>query len=190
MKVVISPYDANSLLGDYRKDVYWATYGGGYFYEKQEAFNAYDARLSAILNYKGATSGQVWKNSSSAILSINLQVGCKGYWPLIGANCRTQNEPMTVDSRKAYKGGDAHSWICGRAKHIRATLGANNPILVSTGGIGGNISWGCTFLKAATEYIAVDIISTHQYARYPGNWKNATSGYIQSSNSKLAYLEE
>lgn len=56
------------------RDVYSDTWGAGYFYEKQEAFDAYDARLSAILNYKGATSGQIWKNWNSAILSFNLQV--------------------------------------------------------------------------------------------------------------------
>lgn len=56
------------------RDIYYTTWGPGYFYEKQEAFDAYDARLSYILNYKGATSGQVWKEWSDAIVGFNVQV--------------------------------------------------------------------------------------------------------------------
>lgn len=43
IKALISPYDANS------------------FYELQGVLDAYDARLSHILNYEGAKFGRVWK---------------------------------------------------------------------------------------------------------------------------------
>ena len=56
------------------RDCYYDKWGPGYFYEQQDAFDAYDARLSAILNHKGATSGKVWKEWDEAILSFNLQV--------------------------------------------------------------------------------------------------------------------
>ena len=56
------------------RDVYSDKWGSGNFYEQQDAFDAYDARLSAILNYKGTTSGKVWKNWGDAILSFNIQV--------------------------------------------------------------------------------------------------------------------
>lgn len=173
MKVVISPHDGNSLIGDYRKDAYYNKYGGGYFYEQQAAFDDYDARLSAILNYKGKYSGQVWKNWNSAILSFNLQ-----------------NEPMSVDNHKACKAGDPHGWACGRARHLRSELGADNPILVSTGALGGDFSWGCTFLEAATTCDAIDVISVHRYAGFPGHWSSAAPSWIQQSNGKLVYLEE
>lgn len=42
--------------------------------KKKEAFDAYDARLSYILNYQGATSGKVWKEWTDAIFGFNLQV--------------------------------------------------------------------------------------------------------------------
>lgn len=68
-------------LGVDNRDVYYDAYGYGFFYEKQEAFDAYDSRLSAILNYKGATSGKVWKEWSDAILSFNLQVCIRNISP-------------------------------------------------------------------------------------------------------------
>lgn len=61
-------------INKYVRDCYWQKWGAGYFYEQDDAFKAYDARLSYILNYKGATSGKVWKNWPEAIFSFNLQV--------------------------------------------------------------------------------------------------------------------
>ncbi|KAF4446656.1 hypothetical protein F53441_9697 [Fusarium austroafricanum] len=61
------------------RDAYWAKWGAGDFYQKQDAFDAYDARLSYILNYKGATSGKVWKNWPQAIFSFNLQNSIHSY---------------------------------------------------------------------------------------------------------------
>lgn len=97
---------------------------------------------------------------------------------------------MTVDSQKACKAGDPHGWLCGRAQHIKNELGANNPILVSTGGVGGDISWGCTFIKAVTQCSAIDVISVHRYAGFPGQWSNAASSWVQQSNGKRVLLEE
>ncbi|KAK7937647.1 uncharacterized protein PG986_014515 [Apiospora aurea] len=74
IKALISPHDANSLLGDYRRDVYFDKFGPAGFYQDQAAFDAYDARLSYILNYKGASSGNVWKEWSDAIMGFDLQV--------------------------------------------------------------------------------------------------------------------
>lgn len=64
--------DHNPLTSS--RDAYWARWGAGYFYQKQEAFDAYDARLSYILDYKGVYSGKVWKNWPQAIFSFNIQV--------------------------------------------------------------------------------------------------------------------
>jgi mannan endo-1,4-beta-mannosidase len=97
---------------------------------------------------------------------------------------------MTVDGQKACKGGDTPGWLCGRAEHIRTELGADNPIQVSTGGVGGDISWGCTFIDAATQCDAIDIISVHRYASYPGNWAGSAQNFVDSSNGKLVFVEE
>lgn len=59
---------------DLHRDAYYNKWGPGYFYELQEAFDAYDARLSHILNHKGVTSGRVWKEWTEAIMGFNLQV--------------------------------------------------------------------------------------------------------------------
>lgn len=64
----------NCLSDQTYRDVYYARWGAGYFYEQQDAFDAYDKRLNYILNYKGLYSGQVWKNWPHAIVSFNLQV--------------------------------------------------------------------------------------------------------------------
>ncbi|KAJ0153432.1 Uncharacterized protein HZ326_4155 [Fusarium oxysporum f. sp. albedinis] len=157
IKAIISPHDANSLIGDYRKDAYWARWGSGYFYEKQDAFDAYDARLSYILNYKGTYSGKVWKNWPNAIFSFNLQ-----------------NEPMTPGPSNC-KNGDPSGWACGRATFMR-NAGLDSHILISTGGLGGDFSHGCTFLPAVT-YV-------------PGKWSANLPNWLNQANGKKVYLEE
>ncbi|KAJ6195927.1 glycoside hydrolase superfamily [Bipolaris maydis] len=171
IKAVISPHDANSLIGDYRKDAYWARWGAGYFYQKQEAFDAYDARLSYILDYKGVYSGKVWKNWPQAIFSFNIQ-----------------NEPMTPGPSQC-QNGDPASWMCGRARHMRKA-GLESRILISTGGLGGDISHGCTFLPAVTQCDAIDAISIHRCASVPGQWSANMPNWIKQANGKKVYLEE
>lgn len=88
------------------------------------------------------------------------------------------------------KNGDPKGWACGRARHLRSLLGSNTGTLVSTGGLGGDISHSCTFLPAVTQCDAVDAISIHRYASVPGAWSSATSGYISQSKGKKVYIEE
>ncbi|KAG7409852.1 hypothetical protein Forpe1208_v011078 [Fusarium oxysporum f. sp. rapae] len=171
IKAIISPHDANSLIGDYRKDAYWARWGSGYFYEKQDAFDAYDARLSYILNYKGTYSGKVWKNWPHAIFSFNLQ-----------------NEPMTPGPSNC-KNGDPSGWACGRATFMR-NASLDSHILISTGGLGGDFSHGCTFLPAVTQCKAIDAISVHRYASVPGKWSANLPNWLNQANGKKVYLEE
>ncbi|KAF4953788.1 hypothetical protein FGADI_5781 [Fusarium gaditjirri] len=171
IKAIISPHDANSLIGDYRKDAYWARWGSGYFYEEQDAFDAYDARLSYILNYKGTYSGKVWKNWPHAIFSFNLQ-----------------NEPMTPGPSNC-KNGDPAGWACGRATFMR-NAGLDSHILISTGGLGGDFSHGCTFLPAVTQCKAIDAISVHRYASVPGKWSANLPSWLTQANGKKVYLEE
>lgn len=86
--------------------------------------------------------------------------------------------------------GDTHGWICGRATHIRSELGADNPIIVTSGGIGGDFSHGCTFIEAATSCTALDAIAVHRYASVPGNWAASVDGWVEQAGGKLVYLEE
>ncbi|KAK6950543.1 hypothetical protein Daesc_008871 [Daldinia eschscholtzii] len=175
IKSIISPHDANSLLDDYRKDVY-TKFGKSGFYSSDEAIKAYDKRIDHILNYKGAHSGKVWKNWSDAIMAFDLQ-----------------NEPMSPDI-SVCKNNDQKNWLCGRAKKFRNVLGSNNKIQIATGGIGGDISHECTFIKAATECPEIDLIAIHRYAgsqsNNPGQWSGSATKWVQQAGGKLIFVEE
>ncbi|KAL7626437.1 hypothetical protein AAE478_003209 [Parahypoxylon ruwenzoriense] len=49
IKAIISPHDANSLPGDYRKDVYADKWSKTLFYSSPDAFKAYDKRIGSEL---------------------------------------------------------------------------------------------------------------------------------------------
>ncbi|EMD63969.1 glycoside hydrolase family 5 protein [Bipolaris sorokiniana ND90Pr] len=84
-------------------------------------------------------------------------------------NCALQNEPMTPGPSQC-QNGDPAGWMCGRARHMRIA-GLESRILVSTGGLGGDISHGYTFLPAVTQCDAISAISIQRYASVPANGK-------------------
>ncbi|KAI1199238.1 glycoside hydrolase [Nemania serpens] len=176
IKAIISPHDAANQFLSGSSDPYWNRYGSGYFYEQQAAFDDYDARLSHVLNYKGKTSGQVWKNWSKAIMAFDLQ-----------------NEPMSTKVSECQTDAGA-KWVCGRAQHMRTVLGATNPIKISSGGIGGDVSKNCNFMSAAVTCGQLDMIAIHRYAgnlaSNPGEWSKSAAGYVSSAKGKLVYVEE
>ncbi|KAI1803051.1 glycoside hydrolase family 5 protein [Daldinia bambusicola] len=175
IKSIISPHDANSLLNDYRKDVY-TQFGKSGFYSSDEAIKAYDKRIDHILNYKGVHSGKVWKNWSDAIMAFDLQ-----------------NEPMSPDL-SVCQTNDQKNWLCGRAKKFRSVLGSNNKIQIATGGIGGDFSHDCTFINAATQCPEIDLIAIHRYAgsqsNNPGQWSGSANDWVQQAGGKLIFVEE
>lgn len=128
-----------SRLCVYRNDIYGKTYDPGYFYEQEKAATAFDRRISAILNYRGAHSGRVWKDWTDVIMAFDLQ-----------------NEPFAPEPAKCRQ-PSAEKWVCGRASHMRSVLGAENPIRVASGGFGGDVSHGCTFVGTSCEDL--DIMS-------------------------------
>ncbi|KAI1213559.1 glycoside hydrolase family 5 protein [Annulohypoxylon truncatum] len=176
IKAIISPHDGNSLIGDYRKDIYYSKWGKDNFYTSQDAFDAYDKRIDYILNYKGATSGQVWKDWSDAIMAFDIQ-----------------NEPMSADT-SVCKNNDQKGWLCGRAKKFRSVLGAGNKIQIATGGVGGDISHDCNFIKAATSCAEIDLIAVHRYggseSGNPNQWSNGAKQWVSESGGKLVFVEE
>lgn len=129
------------LTVEISNDIYGQTWGPGYFYEKQEAIDAFEARLRAIFTYKGKYSGKVWKDWTSTIMAFDIE-----------------NEPFSSKTEEC-KYSSASTWVCGRSKTMRDILGANNPIKIATGGFGGDISQGCTFEAGATTCPSVDIVS-------------------------------
>ncbi|KAI0506713.1 glycoside hydrolase [Xylaria bambusicola] len=176
IKAIISPHDAANQFVSGSSDPYWNKYGSGYFYEQQAAFDDYDARLTHVLNYRGKSSGKVWKNWSEAIMAFDLQ-----------------NEPMSTKTEECLNGAGA-KWVCGRAQHMRSVLGANNPIKISSGGIGGDISKNCNFMDAAVNCGQLDMIAVHRYAgnlaSNPNEWSASAPGYLRDAKGKLVYVEE
>ncbi|KAJ2985581.1 hypothetical protein NUW58_g5454 [Xylaria curta] len=154
MKAIVSPHDAANQFVSGSSDPYWNQYGSRSFYEQQAAFYDYDARLSHVLNYKGKSSGKVWKDWSEVIMAFDLQ-----------------NEPMSSKASKCDT-STTSEWVCGRAQHMRRVLGANNPIRISSGGVG----------------------AIHRYAgniaTNPGEWSRSAAGYVRDARGKLVYIEE
>lgn len=100
-----------------------------------------------------------------------------------------QNEPMVAKASECTN-GDVYNWVCGRATHMRDELGADNPIKVISGGIGGDYSHGCTFLSTAVQCDALDVIAIHRYASVPGYWASNSESWVSQANGKLVFVEE
>ena len=124
-----------------RDDIYGETYGAGYFYEEAAAISAYDARLNHILNYVGKYSATAWKDYSDVIMAFDIE-----------------NEPFAPKTAEC-EYSDASSWPCGRAQTMRTTLGTDSPIKISTGGLGGDFSHGCTFQAASMSCAEIDLVA-------------------------------
>lgn len=124
-----------------RNDIYGQTWGAGYFYEKQDAIAAFEARLKAIITYKGKYSGKVWRDWSSTIMAFDIE-----------------NEPFSSKTEECQY-SSAEPWVCGRSKTMRGLLGSGNQIKIATGGFGGDITKDCTFRAGATTCPDVDIVS-------------------------------
>ncbi|KAK9781554.1 putative mannan endo-1,4-beta-mannosidase [Seiridium cardinale] len=173
IKALISPHDGNALAGD-KCDVYCKKWPSS-FYTDQSAATQYDKRIDYILNYQGKTSGKAWKEWGDAIMGFDIQ-----------------NEPFNAKA-SVCKDSNAAKWVCDRATHMRETLGSNK-IQVSTGGLGGDISNGCTFIESATSCEALDLIAVHKYAgaqsSNPGQWSGAAQSWISQANGKKVYVEE
>lgn len=121
-----------------------------------------------------------------------------------------QNEPFASKTEECTY-NSAQRWACGRAKTMRSVLGGNNPIKIATGGFGGDISHGCTFMSSAMQCPEIDIISgkppllsnnlafptnnvVHRYAGPEGQnqnqWSNSYNGWLKQTNGKLVFVEE
>lgn len=65
-----------------------------------------------------------------------------------------QNEPFAAEASKCQQ-PSAEEWICGRSTHMRDVLGGDSPIQVASGGFGGDISHGCTFVGMNCEKLDI-----------------------------------
>ena len=104
----------------------------------------YQARLTHILNYKGATSQKRWGAWSAAIAAFDIQNE-----PMVGLD---PTDPLLTTS----------DWLCSTAKVMKPLL--NGP-LVATGGVAGACEHGSNFSPIATSCAEIDIISMHGFAQ-------------------------
>lgn len=137
------------------------------------------ARINYIMNYVSPCSGKAWKDWTEAIMGFDIE-----------------NEPMTSDT-SICTDNDTAGWLCSRAANMRQTLGAENPIKIGTGGIGGDISHNCNFMSSALSCPEIDMISVHRYAGTEAsgnaNWANAAASWFKQvggAAGKLVYVEE
>lgn len=100
---------------------------GASFYTDANAGSQYDARLQAILDYKGRHTQRVWKEFSDLIVAFDLQ-----------------NEPYVGMENCAAISEAEENWVCARARFLRNTvLPPQSPIQISSGGLGGDVNKGC-----------------------------------------------
>lgn len=82
------------------------------------------------------------------IIAFHLQN--QPYVGLPGGTCGSN-----VDSDTA-----AADWVCKRARFIRhGLLGVGSPIKIATGGLGGSVGNGCSFLTRAMQCPALDVVA-------------------------------
>ena len=152
IKAIISPHDAGKL-----ENSQGTTYNGIDLYTQPSdtfygnisnpasaaARRSYQARLTHILNYTGATSHKRW-----------------GAWPAAIAAFDIQNEPMVgLDSTDPLV--TTSDWLCSAAKVMKPLLAGP---LVATGAVLGACEHGENFSPIATSCPEIDIISMHGFA--------------------------
>ena len=107
------------------------------------ARRSYQARLTHILNYTGATSQKRWGAWSAAIAAFDIQNE-----PMVGLD---STDPLLTTS----------DWLCSAAKVMKPLLAGP---LVATGGVFGACEHGSNFSPIATSCAQIDIISIHGFA--------------------------
>lgn len=153
--------------------MYGTLWPGLNFYTNPDALAAYDNRLRYILDYRGATSTQVWK-TWDAIAAFDLQNE-----PFVGFD-----DAHGVDCRNFY----ALPWVCDRAKTLRGALGAASPIKIASGGLGGWVGNDCTFMQPAVVCRELDLIAVHDYPG--GGSPNVAAWQSMAGEWQSVFLEE
>ncbi|KAK7013753.1 glycoside hydrolase superfamily [Favolaschia claudopus] len=165
IKLLIGMHDKNALQGG---DIYARTYTVNGFYTRADAINAFNQRITHILNiHKNALLGnQAWSNLSPYIFGLE-----------------PQNEPMIFD-QSFYL---AHlSWICNAAQQIRNNVGDRNQLIFTGGGSAGASVQSTFFGSSCT---AIDVVAIHDYTDgYDSYMPNAIS-QAKAAGKKLIVEE-
>ncbi|KAJ3822789.1 glycoside hydrolase family 5 protein [Lentinula raphanica] len=164
IKLLIGMYDQNSLQAG---DIYGSTYGVEGFYTNADAINAFNQRITHILNIhkNSLLDNQPWSELGGYIF---------GY--------EAQNEPMIFDQTFYL---DHLSWICNSALQIRNNVGDTNQLILTGGGSAAS-SVQSTFFSSSC---AVDVIAVHDYNDDYDNFMSSAVSQAQSSGKKLLVEE-
>ncbi|KAJ7874393.1 glycoside hydrolase family 5 protein [Mycena leptocephala] len=165
IKLLIGMHDKNALQAG---DIYGSTYGIDGFYTNAVAINAFNQRITHILNiHKNSLLGnQPWSELGAYIF---------GWEP--------QNEPMIFD-QSFYL---AHlSWICDAAQQIRNNTGDRNQ-LIFTGGGSAAASVQPTFFGSSCT--AIDVVAIHDYTDGYDSYLPSAISQAQAVGKKLIIQE-
>ncbi|KAJ6449376.1 glycoside hydrolase family 5 protein [Mycena sanguinolenta] len=164
IKLLIGMHDVNALEGG---DIYGRTYGTEGFYTNPTAINAFNQRITHILNiHKNSLLGnQPWSDLSAYIFGLE-----------------PQNEPMIFD-QSFYT---SHlSWICNAALQIRNNVGDPNQ-LIFTGGGSAAASVQSTFFSSSC---AINVVAIHDYTDGYDSYMPSAVSQAQAAGKKLIIEE-
>ncbi|KAJ6562737.1 glycoside hydrolase family 5 protein [Mycena vulgaris] len=165
IKLLIGMHDKNALQGG---DIYGSTYGTEGFYTNPVAINAFNQRITHILNtHKNALLGNLpWSDLSAYIFGLE-----------------PQNEPMIFD--QAFYTSHL-SWICNAAQQIRNNVGDRNQ-LIFTGGGSAAASVQPFFFGSSCP--AVDVVAIHDYTDGYDSYMPSAISQAQAAGKKLIVQE-
>jgi len=166
IKLLISMHSFNSLQAG---DVYKQRFGEQGFYTNSQATQAFDNRLRHVLSHVNPKVGKPWSQCNDYIFAFE-----------------AENEAMIGLGQPFIQ--QHQGWQCDRAKTIRAALGNNHGILITTGGE----SWvDESFQPDFFSCPALDVIACHGYGVGDFNTGKLKS-YVQKAQSagkKLLFEE-
>ncbi|KAJ7167988.1 glycoside hydrolase family 5 protein [Mycena filopes] len=165
IKLLIGMHDKNALEAG---DIYARTYTVDGFYTNSAAINAFNQRITHILNtHKNALLGnQPWSDLSSYIFGLE-----------------PQNEPMIFD-QSFYL---AHlSWICNAAQQIRNNVGDRNQ-LIFTGG--GSAAASVQLFFFGSSCTAIDVVAIHDYTDGYDSYMPSAISQAKAAGKKLIVEE-
>ncbi|KAJ3854122.1 glycoside hydrolase family 5 protein [Lentinula lateritia] len=157
-------YDQNSLQAG---DIYGRTYGVEGFYTSSVAINAFNQRITHILNIhkNSLLDDQPWSELGGYIF---------GY--------EAQNEPMIFD-QSFYL--DHLSWICNSALQIRNNVGDTNQLIFTGGGSAASSVQPIFFSSSC----AIDVVAVHDYNDDYDNFMSSAISQAKAAGKKLLVEE-
>ncbi|KAJ3893878.1 glycoside hydrolase family 5 protein [Lentinula edodes] len=148
-------------------DIYGRTYGVEGFYTSSVAIDAFNQRITHILNIHKNTllDNQPWSELGGYIF---------GY--------EAQNEPMIFD-QSFYL--DHLSWICNSALQIRNNVGDTNQLIFTGGGSAASSVQSIFFSSSC----AIDVVAVHDYNDDYDNFMSSAISEAKAARKKILVEE-